>query len=77
MTREKQLERALKVCYDALCTYGSHPIIGSQVQKALKAKDGAEERHKAALEIIPKDLNAYIVAQIDKALRIASGKEER
>lgn len=34
-----QLASVLRVCYSALCTYGSHPIIGAYVNKLLKEYD--------------------------------------
>ena len=41
-----------------------------------KSKEEAGERLVEAWKLIPKDLNAYIVAQIDKALTLAAfGKE--
>ena len=42
-----------------------------------KSKEEAGERYNHAWGLIPKDLNAYIVAQIDRALTLAAfGKEE-
>lgn len=34
------LLEALKVCYASLCTYGSHPIIEQQVEKAIRKAEG-------------------------------------
>jgi phosphoenolpyruvate carboxylase len=31
-----ELLLALKVCYESLCTYGSHPIIEKQVENVLR-----------------------------------------
>lgn len=31
-----ELLEALKVCYNSLCTYGSHPIIENQVEKTIE-----------------------------------------
>ena len=41
-----------------------------------KSKEEASDNYMEALVLIPKDLNAYIVAEIDQALRLAAfGKE--
>lgn len=32
----KALTNTLKICHHALCTYGKHPIIDSQVNEVLK-----------------------------------------
>jgi len=35
-----ELKAALEVCYASLCTYGAHPIIQAQVEKALRKSNG-------------------------------------
>ena len=57
---------------------GGFPIAKFYVDEIIaKSKEEAGERLVEAWKLIPKDLNAYIVAQIDKALTLAAfGKEE-